>query len=203
MATGNVNPYATPHSEVQAASTEYAEVKMFSFGGRLGRVRYMAYMMGLMLAVWLGGGLLVALTVPSLSKMGGPVASIVSAVLIIGVYGFMLVGSFTLAVRRIHDFNTSGWLSLLFLIPFVNFIFGLALWFIPGTAGANRFGQQTPPNGTGVTIAAVLAPLALVTYIGVMAAIAIPAYQQYVERAKQTQMKMQQQQQQQQQQLQR
>jgi Tfp pilus assembly major pilin PilA len=34
---------------------------------------------------------------------------------------------------------------------------------------------------------AVLAPLALISYIGVMAAIAIPAYQQYVEKAAQMQ----------------
>ena len=189
METGNINPYATPASEVrEAASAEFAKVKMFSFSGRLGRARYMAYTMALMLAVWFGGGILVAITMPLMAKGGGSVASIISSLIIIAVYGFMLVAMFTLAVRRINDFNVTGWLSLLFLVPLLNFIFGLALWIIPGTKGANRFGPPPEPNSTGVTIAAVLAPLALVAYIGIMAAIAIPAYQQYVERARHAQM---------------
>jgi flagellar basal body-associated protein FliL len=65
----------------------------------------------------------------------------------------------------------------LILIPFVNLIF----LFIPGTDGENRFGKQPPPNrGVGIWIAILLVGIFL---IGVLAAIAIPAYQSYVKKA--------------------
>lgn len=189
MTTQIMDPYATPQSDVQPAEESgHSEVKIFSFSGRLGRVRYMAYSMGLMLALWFGGGILAAIAVPAMaSSPDSAVLGGVMGLLMFTVYGFMLVAMFTLAVRRINDFDTSGWLSLLLLVPLLNFFFVLALWFVPGSQGANRYGLPTPPNGTGVTIMAVLAPLALLSYIGVMAAIAIPAYQQYVEKAAQMQ----------------
>jgi uncharacterized membrane protein YhaH (DUF805 family) len=189
MTTQIMDPYATPQSDVQPAEeTGNSEVKIFSFSGRLGRVRYMAYSMGLMLVLWFGGGILAAIAVPAMaSSPDSAVLGGVMGLLMLTVYGVMLVAMFTLAVRRINDFDTSGWLSLLLLVPLLNFFFVLALWFVPGSQGANRYGKPTPPNGTGVTIMAVLAPLALISYIGVMAAIAIPAYQQYVEKAAQMQ----------------
>lgn len=187
MTAKETNPYATPHSDVRATSNEYAEAKMFSFSGRLGRVRYMAYSLGLILTIWLGG-ILMAIIIPLLASLNDVMAKVVSSILAIGLLSFFLAAGFTLAVRRIHDFDTSGWLSLLFLIPIVNFIFGLILWIIPGTDGANRFGLQSSPNGTGVKIAAVFLPVGLAAYIGIMAAVAIPAYQDYVERAKAAQM---------------
>ena len=73
-------------------------------------------------------------------------------------------------------------LVLLLLIPLVPLIF----WFIPGTKGSNDFGPPPPPNrGSGIVVALLLV---LVIVIGILAAIAIPAYQDYVERAKQAQM---------------
>lgn len=86
-----------------------------------------------------------------------------------------------LTIQRAHDFNTTGWLSILVLIPLVNLIF----WFIPGTGGENRFGLPTPPNRTSTVVVALIIPI--VAAVGILAAIAIPAYQQYVQRAKATQ----------------
>lgn len=189
MTTETRDPYAAPQSEVHdAGSEQFSDVKIFSFSGRLGRVRYMAYSMALMLIVWFGGGILAAIAIPAMAAQNSPVMSGVAGLFLIAVYGFLLVATFALAIRRINDFDVSGWLSLLLLVPFVNFIFVLALWIIPGTQGSNRYGLQTPPNGGGVTVLAVLAPLLVVGYIGTMAAIAIPAYQQYVMKAQQAQM---------------
>lgn len=49
------------------------------------------------------------------------------------------------AVKRLHDINMSGWYWLLFLIPLVNFIFGLYIVFKDGTAGPNKYGKD--PKG--------------------------------------------------------
>jgi hypothetical protein len=67
------------------------------------------------------------------------------------------------------------------IVPLVNLIFLV----MPGTDGPNRFGGRTPPNSAGVLIAAWLVPLLFVG--GILAAIAIPAYQDYQKRAGQVQ----------------
>jgi len=46
----------------------------------------------------------------------------------------------SVAVRRLHDTDKSGWLTLLGIIPFVGGIIVLILLALPGTPGQNRFG---------------------------------------------------------------
>jgi hypothetical protein len=57
----------------------------------------------------------------------------------------------------------------------------LVLLIMPGTPGANRFGDPPPPNTAGVILLALILPAVFI--IGFIAAIAIPAYQDYVGRA--------------------
>ena len=54
----------------------------------------------------------------------------------------IMVASYTLAIRRLHDLEMTGWLVLVFLIPYINFLFALVLFFAPGTFGSNRYGQD-------------------------------------------------------------
>jgi len=169
-ATPGVNPYAKPNAAVAEAAEEYQEVKVFSTSGRIGRVRYIAYGMGIYF--------LFALVGAGLSAVLGSFGMVI-AWLAIMVVGFMLT------IQRCHDFNTTGWLSLLVLVPLVNLIF----WFIPGTDGSNDYGAKTPPNGTGVIIAALIIPILFV--VGIVAAVALPAFQQYQAKAKQMQMQQQ------------
>ena len=82
-----------------------------------------------------------------------------------------------LTIQRSHDFNTTGWLAILGLGPLVNLIF----WIIPGTDGPNRFGGKTPPNGVLTLIVAWLIPVLFT--VGIIAAVSIPAYQNYVQRS--------------------
>ena len=81
-------------------------------------------------------------------------------------------------IQRSHDMNMSGWWSLAALIPIV----GLVWVFKGGTAGTNRWGAPPPPNGPMVKIFGLLMPVLFV--VGILAAIALPAYQGYVTRAK-------------------
>jgi len=174
-ATPGVNPYAKPNAAVAEAAEAYQEVKLFSTSGRIGRVRYIAYGMGIYILFAILGVLL------SLA--------IGQAGMIVAWIGIIILG-FMLTIQRCHDFNTTGWLSLLVLVPLVNLIF----WFIPGTDGENNYGAKTPPNGGGVVFA-VVAVLIVIPLIGVLAAIALPAYQDYTKRAKAAQQMQQQQQQ--------
>jgi hypothetical protein len=88
-----------------------------------------------------------------------------------------LVVLFLLYIQRAHDMDWGGWASLLCLIPLVNLIFV----FKAGTLGVNRFGAPPPPNGIGVKIGAFVM-FGIFFLGGILAAIAIPAYQQYVQR---------------------
>lgn len=85
----------------------------------------------------------------------------------------------------------SGWLWLALLVPFVNVVLSLLLLFMPGEQSANRFGPPPPPNSTGVKVLA-FSWLLFPVFGGILAAIAIPAYQSYIERAQAAQAQSQQ-----------
>jgi uncharacterized membrane protein YhaH (DUF805 family)/Tfp pilus assembly major pilin PilA len=168
----NRNPYAAPQTNVTRGDgnvEEYGEIKMFSARGRLGRVRYIGYSVGLSLLVLLVAGILAgvaALIDPS------------AAVVVAGIgYLAVIVVQFLLTIQRSHDMNVTGWLSLVSLIPLGVLVF----WFVPGTRGENDYGKPPPPNTTGVIVLACILPFVFVA--GILAAIAIPAYQDYTVRA--------------------
>ena len=54
----------------------------------------------------------------------------------------MLVPSLSVAVRRLHDIDKSGWWLLIGLIPFVGAIVLIVFYATEGTRGANRFGPD-------------------------------------------------------------
>lgn len=168
----NRNPYASPRANVAdfEGDQEYGEIKILSAQGRLGRVRYIGYSTGLTF--------LVALLVGVAAAAAGPAAVVV--VTVVGYIAIFAV-SILLTIQRAHDFDSSGWLSLLVFVPLVALVF----WFIPGTRGENRFGKRPPPNSVGAIILACVLPLIVV--VGIVAAIAIPAYQDYAQRAAQMQ----------------
>lgn len=56
-----------------------------------------------------------------------------------------------LTIKRLHDFNFSGWWFLLTFVPYL----GLLMIVIPGTKGKNRFGLQHSTPSRIKTIAAI------------------------------------------------
>src|SRR5262245_59680634 len=129
------NPYQTPKTSViDPEPAEYQQVRVFSTSGRIGRVRFIGYTFGLTLLC----GMLAAILGVVFGKALGMVPMRLNWVAIV-------VLSFMLTIQLAHDFNASGWLALLGLIPLANLIF----WFIPGTDGPNRFGHPPPPNSKG------------------------------------------------------
>lgn len=139
-------------------------VRLFSASGRIGRARYIAYGFGLYLLSMLAG------------VVGARLFGEVGAVLATVAWVAMAVLGVMLTVQRCHDFNVTGWLALLIVVPLANLVF----LFIPGTDGPNRFGAPTPPNSVGVLVVAWLIPGIVIA--GMIAAIALPAYEAYLQR---------------------
>jgi uncharacterized membrane protein YhaH (DUF805 family) len=158
----SVNPYATPKAAVAESGPQYEPVRIFSVAGRIGRARYITYGMGMYLLLAALGAVLSVFVGPFGSGLG-----ILAA----------LVVSYMLTIQRCHDFDTTGWLALLIFVPVANLVF----WFIPGTDGANRFGRPTPPNSALTLILVWILPAVVI--VGILAAVAIPAYQGYAKRA--------------------
>jgi len=174
MATSN--PYSPPKSEVGDVTAEaesFQEIKLWSAQGRIGRLRYLAYTTAATLITVLAGGIVAAVLIP----MIGP-----SSVTII--YAPLAIFSILTLIKRSHDMNWSGWTCLIAMfIPFA----GLIWFFKSGSESTNDYGAPPPPNSTAVKVLGFLFPVVLIALIGIMAAIAIPAYQKYVERAHQAQ----------------
>ncbi len=163
------NPYQSPAAPVLPPD-EFSAVDVLSTSGRIGRVRYLAFGMGIGLLTVLAGGIGGAL--------GGALQSETVTYAVIGLgYLVAVVLQIMLTIQRCHDFNQSGWLSLLYLVPVV----GLIFVFVPGTQGPNRFGNQTPPNSSALVVFGLFLPA--VALVGLLVAVALPAYNAYIDLA--------------------
>ena len=153
----NNNPYAAPRSEV-AVYAGVQPVRLFSAKGRIGRLRYLAYLTYAYVILGALGGVMGALTPVPLAFLVILVPHIVFIVL--------------LTIQRSHDMDWAGWTAFIALIPLLGLI-----WLLnSGTRHGNRFGAPPPSNTLAVKIGGLLIPV--VVGIGILAAIALPAYQQ-------------------------
>jgi len=50
------------------------------------------------------------------------------------------IAGLSLAARRLHDSDKSGWWLLLYFIPIIGWIVLLVFYLLPGTPGPNRHG---------------------------------------------------------------
>ncbi|OGI41436.1 MAG: hypothetical protein A2140_08955 [Candidatus Muproteobacteria bacterium RBG_16_62_13] len=150
-----------------------SKINIFSAAGRLGRVRFIGYSLGITFVFYL----FIAAVAGIGSMLPGDMGKLLVGVVGFGGYVAILWVQFLLLIQRSHDFNASGWLSLLIFMPLAVLVF----WFVPGTKGDNQYGKPTPPNGAGAILLAALLPVMI---IGILAAIAIPAYHDYVKRAR-------------------
>ncbi len=98
----------------------------------------------------------------------------------------MLVPSIAVSVRRLHDTDRSGWWFLIALVPLIGSLVLLVFFLLDSQPGDNRFGPNPKgvPAGAasgGMATAIVVAVVGLgVVFIGgIVAAVAIPAYQDY------------------------
>lgn len=149
------SPYAPPRAAVGETLPGFSSLKPFSYEGRIGRLRYLAWTMTLTL-VTLGIGSLFALfglaLISSDSTGGLILAGLLAFILVV----VLAVVSVLFTIQRLHDIGWSGWLWLLTLVPFVGSIFPFVIMVVPGNATANRYGAPPPPNSTAVKVLAAL-----------------------------------------------
>ncbi|PAF54323.1 hypothetical protein BKH42_02135 [Helicobacter sp. 13S00482-2] len=55
----------------------------------------------------------------------------------------IFIPNISLTVRRLHDINLSGWLCLLFLIPYIGSLILFIMTLIKGTEGENKYGEPS------------------------------------------------------------
>jgi len=139
---------------VRRGVEELHEPRLFAVSGRMGRIRYLSNVTG----VYLLGMLVVGVLAAGVSSLVGRHGMVpIYGVMAVG-YGGVLVLWFMLAIQRLHDIDQRGWLSLLWLIPFINIVFFGYLIFMPGDKEPNRFGPPTTPNSMFSVIIACLLP---------------------------------------------
>lgn len=167
----SMNPYQAPAADVSAIPGQggFDETGPFSPKGRFGRLSYIAWGMlmgfaGTILMAILGGG--AAAMDPGSMMAMGPLAMIFQIA--------MLVVMILFAIRRLHDFNASGWWSLLFIVPIANMIFALVLMLKGGNEAANRFASPRITRGWEKVLGYIGIGFIVLGVIGIFAAVLIP-----------------------------
>jgi uncharacterized membrane protein YhaH (DUF805 family) len=166
------NPYQAPTADLAApAAGVFDESSPFSPQGRFGRLSYLAWGMTLGVLAWVVMAVVFALTFAAGGEEG-PGAAVMLAPLLVTL---VVVGpAIIFAIRRLHDFGTSGWWVLLFLVPLVGAIFALVLLFRPGDAEPNRFAPPRRTRGWEKVVAYIGIGFMVLGLVGIIAAIAIP-----------------------------
>ncbi|WP_095101164.1 DUF805 domain-containing protein [Pseudomonas sp. Irchel 3A5] len=136
-----ISPYAPPRANVVDAETGYSDLKVFSFQGRIGRIRYLAWLSVLTFTGAIAAG--ICTLIMSASLVGGGLA-----LAVVGAAAFLV--TLQIGTQRLHDAGWSAWLLCLYLVPYVGFILSLLLVFAPGNKTTNRYGPPPPPNNRGV-----------------------------------------------------
>ena len=115
---------------------------LFRFSGRRNRKSYALYLLvslAIVAVVWA-----IALAFAFSGTGTGPELSAFVVPAIVSLAA--AISGWAVASQRCRDFGWTGWAVLLTLIPAVGWIFALAILFIPGNVGPNRYGPDPIPN---------------------------------------------------------
>ena len=167
--TMDANPYSAPDAELGGGGNDVYNPSIFSFEGRIGRLRYLAYSAGMMFVL-----MLVMIPLVGVSALTGSSESmsLVGMLAMALFYIGAIILSVMFAKRRLNDLNRSGWWFLLSFVPVVNLLFSIYLVFFPGTEGDNNWGAAPGPNSLGVQILGWAMPV--VCILGIVAAVVLP-----------------------------
>jgi len=97
---------------------------LFSTKGRLGPLSYISYHIAVLFVFFL----ISLLFVKFLSFLVFPLSFVA------------IYASYIIAIKRLHDFNLSGWYILFGFVPLVSLFLAIFLLFIPGKKVKNKYG---------------------------------------------------------------
>lgn len=151
--------------------------------GRFGRLSYMAWYLIISVVIF-------TLAVLGMALFGGftPVEGSDSTpktgqLIVLGIaYAVFFYYAIVLGIRRLHDLNKTGWLTLLWLVPVINLIFMVYLMAAKGTVGANDFGLPRVTK-SWEKVAGILYIILTMLSIVALSMVAVKGYQTYTERA--------------------
>jgi uncharacterized membrane protein YhaH (DUF805 family) len=130
--TPPANSYSTPsYSYTAPIETRGGIGKLFSGSGRIGRLEWFLTVLGIWLVLIVAWGIIAAADAPLLTIVIGFGSLLVSVVVAI-----------CASVKRLHDFNQSGWLYLLVLVPIAGFILLVLLLLMGPSPGRNTYGFE-------------------------------------------------------------
>lgn len=147
----------------------YANDSGLNAAGRFGRFSYLAWncLLAIVMLLFIA---VIAVIFPSLLQ-GAADGLPALAMIIFGIlYLAVLYFTFVFTIRRLHDRNHSGWLSLLLLVPLANIGIALYLLFAPGDAQSNAYGAPRATAGWESVLAWIYIVLMALTIIGGIAA---------------------------------
>lgn len=151
--------------------------------GRFGRLSYMAWYLIISIVIFtlavLGMALFGGLTMDE----GSDPTPKLSQLIVLGVaYVVFFYYAIVLGIRRLHDLNKTGWLTLLWLVPVINIIFLIYLMAAKGTLGANDYGLSRVTK-SWEKVAGIVYIILTVLSIVALGMVAVNSYQTYTERA--------------------
>ena len=113
---------------------------LFAFSGRRNRQSFILFQIAIV-GIWLVVHTFILDTIVGIAMFVGLTPSII-IILLVG--GGMLTSFWNLVVtaQRFRDMGWTGWAALLIFIPIVNLVCLIALIFVPGTRGANKYGPD-------------------------------------------------------------
>lgn len=147
-----------------AISGDPSEVpRYFSLSQRIGRIRYLVYLLSGMLcasAMLLMVYVLCLSLPPNLARLFFDVSQVLLKNILMPMIFFVMV------IRRLHDINFKGWWCLAVLVPYVIApalvpFATVILLLVPGSEGNNRFGPAPRASGPALKVAAIVLPLCL------------------------------------------
>lgn len=166
------NVYAAPNADFSLPSGEVDDTRILA-SGRIGRIRYLAYLSVFYILSSFAVGIVVAML--GQESMAGGILFVLNVVITFGAYIYF-------GRRRLHDTGASGWMLLLSLIPVVNFYFLYLTVFKRGDASANEYGAPPRDNERWMYWVGLILPIIIT--VGIVAAVALPAYSDYTKRAR-------------------
>ncbi|RZA00600.1 MAG: DUF805 domain-containing protein [Moraxellaceae bacterium] len=151
--------------------------------GRFARLAYMAWYLIISVVIFTVAVLAMALFGSLTTGDSADPTPKTGQLIVLGIaYLVFFYYAVVLGVRRLHDLNKTGWLTLLWLVPLINIIFLLYLMAAKGSVGANDYGLPRANKGWE-KVAGIVYIILTVASIVVLGWVSVNSYQTYTERA--------------------